>query len=457
MDNYLLICIKSHENIYHIICYIISKITNHIISFYKVKLPELMDNTIIKSIELINNSTVNFNMIQIDNNTYTLFYYTSSLILLYEIKLLNSNSTGISKLVNTVKLPFNCNKITSCYNKLLNVMVILGLNFETQNFIAIMINNNCLFKIHIIKSTIELLNLIKNNITTLVNYEKYNETYNELYSESYNETYNDLYNDTRYFNIIIIPGGVYLLSYGYLKLLFMISEYSISIYGSFIDYESYNCIDMMYDHNNGTIITIEKMISGECFIQVLDIFGEKIQQIACKNINKELNICPYSIAYIKESDDYCILYSQNIKKDEFIIKNLYIHLFKFNGDQISLGMKYKNIDDIYYNFSQRIILHNIKNINKILYIYQNNVNIFETNYEACPYNYIGIISDCCEEKYLITTKGNIYYNKIELPNKWLGKKLYIQSTEESYPNNLSTIYGIFFGTCLDAHNIIISL
>ncbi len=261
-------------------------------------------------------------------------------------------------------------------------------------------------------------------------------------------------------HLVLVPGGTCVVSYGIMKMVFIISSHqgSITPGDAFMDYESIDCAGMFYDTNNGVIMTLEKTVSGSCYLQILDVLGIAIQKMTSKGFNNA-NIEPLGIAYNHLSGNYAILYATGGSAVP-----VYIQTFDFDGELIAMGLRYQDQNGIYEPTGP--IKHE-KNLFEIpgtkLFIYGYDPNIlstFEAGYHGNPSGYLGVantdaaMGQICK----VTVKGHIYYGD-HLSTNWLGKKLYITDPAKNYPECLSTqsSHGVFFGTCLDSNRVLLGL
>ncbi len=262
-------------------------------------------------------------------------------------------------------------------------------------------------------------------------------------------------------HLVLVPGGTCIVSYGIMKLVFIISSYqgSITPGDTFMDYESVDCAGMFYDSNHGVIMTLEKTVSGSCYVQILDVLGIAIQKLTSRGFNNA-NIEPLGLAYNVSAGGYAMLYATGPSGVPVYVQN-----FDFDGELLTFGLRYQDTNGTYDSNGQ--IKHE-KNLFEIpgtkLFIYgydPNTLAVFEAGYYGNPAGYIGtaIESSAANQQCSIVVKGHIYLGSTQLPNSWLGKKLYIVDPNKDYPECLSTspANGVFYGTCLDPYRILLGL
>lgn len=240
----------------------------------------------------------------------------------------------------------------------------------------------------------------------------------------------------------------------------MISSYqgSITTGEPFMDYESVDCADMLYDANNGVVMTLEKTVSGSCYLQVLDVLGMKIQKITSKGFNNA-NVEPLGIAYNETSEDYAMLYATGVDNVP-----VYVQTFEFDGELIKFGLRYQDTNGVYVpngSVKHEKNLFEIPGTKLFVYGYDSGVlATFETGYRGNLSGYLGISTgvaytgQSCE----VVIKGHIYVGTT-LPANWLGKKLYVVDPTREYPESLSlsSTHGVFLGTCLDPTRVLLGL
>lgn len=255
-------------------------------------------------------------------------------------------------------------------------------------------------------------------------------------------------------SLVLIPGGTCLLSYGIVKTVFVITgvNSSVTVGDNFIDYESVDCVSMLYDTNHGVVISLEKTVSGSCYMQVLDVLGLSVQKITSKGF-KNASVEPLGLVYNNQSDEYAILSS--------IGSNIYVQVVEFDGELIKFGLRYLDRELTYTDTPRKgTYMFEIPNTRKLLYRF-NGLSMFEMNHQGNPSGYVGLaVNDATYgEPVDVVIKGHIWHHSAVLPTQWLGKKLYINDTSKNYPEYISSspMNGVFIGTCLDRNKILLGL
>jgi hypothetical protein len=366
---------------------------------------------------ICSNNLLNY-IIKTDKDNYTLFYCVEGS---RKLKYVNIHDVFDTKVfiesTDEIELLSACDnmciKYDSCY-------IIVYYNNTLQEFKSISLDNN--FNINIAEQ--RLCNVYIQNTNTI--------------------------------QLLNIPGGTWIVSMGYVKFALLVSAGYMRCGDTIIDYNSIECIDMLYDQNNGIIMSMEKTISESFYIQAWDILGLNLQKLS--NITfGNVNITPISINV--NGGNYVALYHDD--------KKIFVHMFDFNGRVYNIGLRFAcerstkigtKIDTkIDNNISQ---IYAINGTNKFIF-YTNELISFITNYQGIPSGFIGVAVDSASENELcsVTIKGHIYYNKINMYDNWIGKKLYITETNKPYPYymSISPVNGIFLGTCISRNRIILGL
>jgi len=335
-------------------------------------------------------------------------------------KLTNVFNSAV-KQTNVVNLPANCINMTCEYDMVEN-LVIVCYSSELQNFLVCIVKNN--LEIGLIES--EISNMAVVDIDKQI-------------------------------HLLLIPGGTCMISYGIVKIVFIFGFTSITTGEAFMDYESIDCAGLLYDHNYGIIMTLEKTVSGSCFIQILDVLGITIQKLSSKGFNNA-NMEPLGISYNNTTDSYGLLYAVS-KMDAAV----YMQNFDFVGESIRLGLRY--LDSTSYSLNELVKKENnlfeIPHSNKFIYGYNSHLAVYQINYQGNPYAFIGLATQDTPAGLLckVLIKGHIYYNDVALPSKWVGKKVYLLDPNKSYPECFTTsrYNSVFIGTCLDVNRILLGL
>jgi uncharacterized coiled-coil DUF342 family protein len=271
-------------------------------------------------------------------------------------------------------------------------------------------------------------------------------------------------------HMLSLPGQVALISFGNHKTTIIVVGYNISVtHGqTIIDYESYDCADMVYDINYGLVLTVEKTITPSCFIQVIDVLGTSIQKQSSVNF-KSQTMEPFSLTYSNRTGNYVLLYN-NITS----VVNMCLQTIFFDGDNVTFGNRFltnnssKYIDPDIIRKGKWLFALNGGIYNYMAVWPTNNMGVntissitYTDGYHGYPSGFIGLANNTvtANSELSITPKGSVYNSSVVLNTNWLGKKIYVTVTDLAFPGNLSIspINGIFLGTCLSTSKILLGL
>lgn len=369
-------------------------------------------------------------IVQIDTDTYVIAFMKPEENYVKVMKLKNPFGLTPEKTILTIPIGVVCESMTAEYDSNNDCLVIVCHSTSTQNFAVALVQvgrTSDDMQIGTVETMLSNLSVADNG---------------------------------KQIHLVLVPGGTCIVSYGIMKMVFIISSYlgSITPGDAFMDYESVDCAGMFYDTNNGVIMTLEKTVSGSCYLQILDVLGIAIQKITSKGFNNA-NIEPLGVAYNHFTGNYAILYATGPS-----MVPVYVQTFDFDGEIISLGLRYQDTNGTYEpsgSIKHEKNLFEIPGTKLFIYGYDPNVlSTFESGYHGNPSGYLGIAKNAATigQQCTITIKGHMYYGD-SLPNNWLGKKLYINDPSKDYPECLSTTSsnGVFFGTCLDTNRILLGL
>lgn len=384
--------------------------------------------------EYLNNSIVQDGygkIIQIDPNTYVIPYFKPDENICKVCKLKDPFSLTPTIETLTVEMGVICESMTAEYDQNNDCLVIVCHSATAQNFAVSLVSVGR-------KDGQLELGTVETNLSSL-----------------------SVADINKQIHLVIIPGGTCIVSYGIMKMVFIISSFQGSITPGdvFMDYESVDCAEMYYDSNNGVVMTLEKTISGSCYLQILDVLGIAVQKITSKGFNNA-NIEPLGLSYNALSGNYAMLYATGSSGVP-----VYVQTFEFDGEIINFGLRYQDLTNTYEPnnpIKHEKNLFEIPGTKMFLYGYDPNVlSIFETGYHGYPGGYLGVACDDTvqNQQCSIVVKGHIYKGSMLLPQSWLGKKLYIVDPSKDYPDCLSTQshHSIFFGTCLDSYRVLLGL
>jgi peptidoglycan hydrolase CwlO-like protein len=364
----------------------------------------------------------------------------TNIIKLCKIKINSDLNLTVEGDIQPISLNFACENMALTYDASIDTVILTWYSSAASNFIV------CLVLANTNNTDNVIIGTINHNISL------------DHIIESTN----------KHLNIVSVPGQIALISYGNRKIAIALTSYltAVNTGETMLDYESYDCADMLYDTNYGVVISVEKTNAMTCFVQILDILGTKIQKITSKKFNTAYNMEPFNIANNPNKGNYLLLFA-----DSNVEGNIYGQYINFDGEQLSFGLRYLASQDNVYTEQIDIVRHS-----KWIYpaddgflaywpsgINQQIANIakFIDGYHGYPSNYIGLANNTVNAGSLcdVTIKGHIYNSGVSLPQVFVGKKLYLANLTNLYPANISTnaSNGSFIGTCINTNKIMVGL
>jgi hypothetical protein len=279
-----------------------------------------------------------------------------------------------------------------------------------------------------------------------------------LYDENFNLGYtnenvvSEIILDTNdNMQLLIIPGNNILVSFHNIKffiLLPCVFTDMFSVSSVYVNSDSVRCCNIIY--NDGNILSVEKTIANTYFLNLMNIKGLDIISVSNKKLDN-LNITPSSI--LKDNNEFVLFY---IKKD-----NLYCQSISCQ-DKIKLKVCYKIIKLTQHNkvkifeFMNSFIIMNLyKTINAM---HNLQIEHFNNHYGIYPKSFIGMVKQIKNDLAYVVLKNNVFESNILIPEKYVGKNLYLTFSKEAYPNNITTENesNIKLGICLSKHKILIT-
>jgi hypothetical protein len=262
---------------------------------------------------------------------------------------------------------------------------------------------------------------------------------------------------------LLIVGQVVLIAYANTKTLLWLpssAEKEFSSGPTTINHNISDCISLYYDMENCVILSAEKTLTDYCFINIMDIYGTKIETQLSKKINTFTTI-PLSLNYNKLTKRFILFYT-----DALTYGSLNSQIFSYNCDNIITHARYST-EELPILTNNDFKSYQVEDNVFVLYCQSNKKNIqckFFDNYKIQPESFIGIVQnvDHISNEYTLTYKGQIFsYEEKPLPFDFIGKKLYLNhnTLHLSYPYNITTngIGNTFIGTAVSYHSIILGL
>ncbi len=315
------------------------------------------------------------------------------------------------QLTHMIDLEYDIDQYAAVFDPNNGMFVIAGFDTENKNFTVVTITKSVTAEEHKISHTLKY-NLVEGGISS----------------------------QQKKLTLLTIPGGTYVVSYGSYKVPFMIlSDNEITAGELYIDYQTNDCPSMIYDTEKGQIVTFEKTITNNCYIQILDILGNKLQKINTKMLSSDV-VDPIQIL-----EEGLIVYKNAEGCDV-------IRYFKHNG---------------HLEFSTTIIEQfdgeNIQNVSPLngkefALITKCKIKVLPRLTEN-PAEFIGVVVKKGQSSITMMVRGHILdvSDIDDLPKEYIGKKLYLTNAKKDFPANLSVDEnkGVFVGKCIAKNKILL--
>ena len=251
-------------------------------------------------------------------------------------------------------------------------------------------------------------------------------------------------------NMLAIPGNSILVGYGNCKMAIILPAVHtepVWLSDVIVDTDVIDTVDMIYDQNNQVVISLDKTIMSTYYIKIIDCFGSTVSIQKSKHI-RNFGYDPVALSY-------------NSAKDQFVLwtfkAGLHAHYFTNDCDRIDMNARITNnlinTNDVYVSYTAGVFM----------IIAGKQIWSLNDNFGIGPSSYLGMVlsinSDWTVE---VVIKGQIYQGT-ELPASWVGKKVYIDSsqlgTQVKYPTNITIkpFGNILLGTVISADSILIGL
>ena len=260
---------------------------------------------------------------------------------------------------------------------------------------------------------------------------------------------------------LLIVGQVILIAYANTKTLLWLPSSADKEFSSgptTINHNISDCISLYYDMENCVIISAEKTLTDYCFINIMDIYGTKIETQLSKKINSFTTI-PLSLNYNKLTGRFILFYTNALTYG-----SLNAQIFSYNCDNIITHARYST-EELPVLSNDNFKSYYVEDNTFILYCYSNKKSIeckFFDNYKIQPETFIGMVQDVEQSLYNVTFKGQVFtHEEKQLPFDFIGKKLYLNhnTIHLTYPYNITTnaIGNTFIGTAINYNSIILGL
>ena len=265
-------------------------------------------------------------------------------------------------------------------------------------------------------------------------------------------------------HLLTLPGQITILSYANSKCFLLLpsnAQGRFSAGNTVIDSDSIDCVDLIYDTTNGVIMSLEKTISDNCYIQILDVFGPEMKILKTKKIGPEIMI-PFSFSYDPFSGQYVILYTDALTSGTIKAK-----IFDHDGEQIHIQASYQCFGD-YKTVSEPTVEYGRKlfptDQNNFIAFWNSDSGIykcvFNDSFGVQPSGFLGIINKIQNDSAEVVLKGQIYTDDRGLiSSSYIGKKVYYDKSNAVFPDNLSITNNgnVLVGTVLSISKILVGL
>lgn len=270
---------------------------------------------------------------------------------------------------------------------------------------------------------------------------------------------------------LLLPGLIVVCSYGNTKCFLLLPSTATEQFNTsntIIDSNSSDCIDMIYDSVNSVILSVERTYTNQAFLQVSDIDGPQINIIRSKQLGRETCV-PTGLGYNPDTDNFVLFYA-----DSSMSGQLHAQIFACYGETINLGVVYSrsnpnNLVRALTLSDDTLIPANGKRVfNRLGALCvewesgseSSSIANFDDNFGIQATAYIGmamndaVSGSTCE----VALRGQIFVGG-DLPNSYIGKRLYLNSLGKTYPDSITTrVHGnVFLGTCLTSNRILVGL
>jgi hypothetical protein len=177
------------------------------------------------------------------------------------------------------------------------------------------------------------------------------------------------------------------------------------------------------------LVSLEKTFLSDSYLQVLDITGLMLNKI----FTRAAFPGAFDMAYNEQTDSYLITTNDNV---------LTFRPFYYDGRDLTFGLAYT--DREFKSAASRLTPCD----DHFILAYMSDSLLMSTFYDQRA-DIVGMaITATHANSSDIQIIGSVVQLPSELPNKYVGKKIYLCGTRP-YPDNLRLNNGIYLGVCLD--------
>ena len=229
--------------------------------------------------------------------------------------------------------------------------------------------------------------------------------------------------------IVVLPGYTGVITSSYFKIVFLYSSLAITWGQPYADYQCAGCLAITYNNQYNVLVSLEKTFLSDSYLQVLDITGLMLNKI----FTRAAFPGAFDMAYNEQTDSYLITTSDNV---------LTFRPFYYDGRDLTFGLAYT--DREFKSAASRLTPCD----DHFILAYMSDSLLMSTFYDQKA-DIVGMAITAtqagCSDIQII---GSVVQLPSELPNKYVGKKIYLCSARP-YPDNLRLNNGIYLGVCLD--------
>jgi hypothetical protein len=229
--------------------------------------------------------------------------------------------------------------------------------------------------------------------------------------------------------IVVLPGYTGVITSSYFKIVFLYSSLAITWGQPYADYQCAGCLAITYNNRYNVLVSLEKTFLSDSYLQVLDITGLMLNKI----FTRAAFPGAFDMAYNEQTDSYLITTNDNV---------LTFRPFYYDGRDLTFGLAYT--DREFKSAASRLTPCD----DHFILAYMSDSLLMSTFYDQRA-DIVGMaITATHANSSDIQIIGSVVQLPSELPNKYVGKKIYLCGTRP-YPDNLRLNNGIYLGVCLD--------
>ena len=229
--------------------------------------------------------------------------------------------------------------------------------------------------------------------------------------------------------IVLLPGYTGVITSSYFKIVFLYSSLAITWGHPYADYQCAGCVAITYNNRYNVLVSLEKTFLSDSYLQVLDITGLMLNKI----FTRAAFPGAFDMAYNEQTDSYLITTSDNV---------LTFRPFYYDGRDLTFGLAYT--DREFKSAASRLTPCD----DHFILAYMSDSLLMSTFYDQKA-DIVGMAITATQAGTSdIQIIGSVVQLPSELPNKYVGKKIYLCGARP-YPDNLRLNNGIYLGVCLD--------